>query len=253
MSDETLLSLDKQVHRHGNTVTRPMGSHTPHVHALLNHLSRKGLNVPQVLPADEQGRDVLSYIEGEQVHPNKWTDEGLAAVGRMVAQLHCAAQDFIPDPSATWNSWCLRELGKPNCFSHGDIAPWNVITDHNLPIALIDWEFAGPIDPMVELARVCWLFPQLCDDEIGMLYDLPDPAHRARQVRLILDAYGVKEAHRAGFVDRILEVVICETAHEAIDTNVTQDEIGPLWGFAWRTRSLWWIWRHRDLLRQALA
>ncbi len=187
------------------------------------------------------------------MHPRKWSDEGLAGVGRMVARLHAAAADFESAPGASWNPWCLRELGAPTLISHGDIAPWNVITNCGLPIALIDWEFAGPIDPLVELARVCWLFPQLFDDEIAAMHDLPAPSVRARQARLILDAYGLPGAKRKGFFDRILEVAICETAHEAIDPCIKMDDEGPLWGFAWRTRSIYWLWRHRDLLREAVG
>jgi aminoglycoside phosphotransferase (APT) family kinase protein len=84
-------------------------------------------------------------------------------------------------------------LGNPILCSHGDIAPWNVITNGNRIAGLIDWETAGPIDPMIELARICWLFPQLVDDDLGKLYELPPPKKRAEQVRLIIDTYGLNK------------------------------------------------------------
>jgi hypothetical protein len=104
----------------------------------------------------------------------------------------------------------------------------------------------------VELARVCWLFVQLVDDDLGQLYDLPDPEGRARQVRTVLDGYGLPRDRRGGMVERILEVIVCETAHEAIDPGVGMEDSGSLWGFAWRTRSLYWVWRHRATLESAL-
>ena len=116
----------------------------------------------------------------------------------------------------------------------------------------MDWEFAGPLDPLVELARVCWLFAQLHDDDLQAMHDLPLPEKRAQQVRIIADGYGLSAADRKRLVDLIIEVIICETAHEAIDSGLTFESQGNLWAFAWRTRSLYWIWRNQALLRHAL-
>lgn len=81
---------------------------------------------------------------------------------------------------------------------------------------------------------------------------LPDAKKRAEQVRIVCDGYGLVAAQRRRLPEQIVETVICETAHEAIDPGVSTGDAGPLWGFAWRTRSLYWIWRHRALLRRAL-
>ena len=92
-----------------------------------------------------------------------------------------------------WQPWGIRELGKDERIcSHGDIAPWNMLAQNGMPHRIVDWEFAGPIDPFVELARVCWLFPQLHDDDLGKMYDLPSPEKRTQQVRLICDGYGLE-------------------------------------------------------------
>jgi hypothetical protein len=105
---------------------------------------------------------------------------------------------------------------------------------------------------MIELARACWLFPQLVDDDLGKLYELPSPKERAEQVRLIVNAYGLNRNERKNFIERIVETVICETAHEAIDENVTFETVGELWGMAWRNRSLYWIWRNKEIIKKAL-
>ena len=59
--------------------------------------------------------------------------------------------------------------------------PWNMVTENGMAKALIDWEYAGPLDPLTELARICWLFPQLVDDDLAQLYALPSPEKRAGQ------------------------------------------------------------------------
>lgn len=252
MQDDTL-SLDKSVYRRGDAVCRPVSAATPAIHSLLRHLHSAGLPVPAVLSDDDNGQAILSYLPGEQVHPNKWSDAGLAVVAVLVRRLHDATRTLPLDGSSQWAPWCLREIGGPaRILCHGDIAPWNVITKDGLPIGLIDWEFAGPLNPLVELARVCWLFPQLHDDDLAARYGLPSAGERARQVRLMADAYGLDADSRGRLLDQVLEVIVCETAHEAIDANIRMEDTGPLWGMAWRTRSLYWLWRHRDIFHRAL-
>ena len=253
MIEPQLLSTEKNVTRNGSTVLRPMEPWSENIHRFLAHLGGKGLPVPRVLGVSEDGQEMLEFLEGEQVHPYRWTDEGLYEVGRLVRRLHDGAADFRLPASGLWKPWCLRELGSgERLCCHGDIAPWNMLTKDGLPTALIDWEMAGPLDPVVELARVCWLFPQLVDDDLAALYGLPDAKGRAGQVRQICDAYGLGPERRKGFLERVIEVVICETAHEAIDPALTPESAGSLWGFAWRTRSLYWIWRNRVILQKAL-
>jgi thiamine kinase-like enzyme len=122
-----------------------------------------------------------------------------------------------------------------------------------MPVALVDWEYAGPVDPMYELARTCWLFAQLHDDDIAEMWGLPEAAVRARQVRLLADAYGITTSQRHRLLDQIVEVAVSEAAQEAIDANVTQESVGLLWGLAWRTRAAAWMLRNRLVLERALA
>lgn len=246
-----ILSAEKDVSLQDGAVRRPVYAWTESVHVLLRHLHARGLPVPRVL--DGRDGDLLEYIEGEQVHPHRWSEEGLVAVAQLVARLHAAAREFSPPENAVWQPWYLRELGEPSLCCHGDIAPWNVITRDGLPIGLIDWEFAGPLDPLYELARVCWLFVQLYDDDLREKYDLPSAGERAGQVRMMLDAYGLSRKQREGFFERILSAAICETAHEAIDPGIMPEDEGPLWGFAWRTRSLYWMWRNRAVFERVLG
>jgi len=251
-----MLSPDKSVSRRDDVVFRPSGPWTPSVHALLRYLPTAGFAaLPAVVGSgtDAEGRETLSYIEGEFVHPGPWSDEAIAEVGRMLRRLHDASAGFRPDADARWKPWCLRELGGADrVYSHGDVAPWNMVTRDGSPLALIDWEYAGPIDPMVELARVSWLFPQLHDDDVADMVGLPPLDARARQLRLLVDAYGLERSRRRELYDLIVQVVVRETAEEAIEQRVTPESHGPLWGLAWRARAAAWILRHRSVLQHAL-
>jgi hypothetical protein len=152
--NETLLSSEKSVSRQGATVLRPAYPWTPSVQALLRHLERVGFaGAPRVLGIQADGREALSYIEGEFVHPYPWSDEAVAAVGQMLRRLHDATATFIPAGDAVWQPWFLRTLGGPRrVIGHGDVAPWNMVTQAGMPVALVDWEYA-PSDPRPRTER----------------------------------------------------------------------------------------------------
>ena len=126
--------------------------------------------------------------------------------------------------------------------------------------AFVDWEFAGPVDRLWELAATAWLNAQLQDDDIAARHGLPDAAARARQARAIADGYGLPAADRDDLVDRLADVAIHSARSEAVGHRVTMDSRDAvtadgypvLWGVAWRARSASWIARHRGLLRRAM-
>jgi hypothetical protein len=245
------------VTRQEEIVFREAKPWTKTIHHLLKHLEDAGFNeAPRIAGSgfDEQGRETLTFIEGEFVHPGPWSDEGLVQVGHLLRRLHDTTASFVPPVDAVWQPWFLREIGEnKSVIGHGDLAPWNTLTHEAMPIALIDWEYAGPMDPLTELARVCWLFPQLHDDDVAKRVGLPPAETRLRQLRLLVDAYGLSKAQRRGFFDRILEVAVCETAEDAIEANVTPGSNGLLWGLAWRARAAAWMLRHRAAIENALA
>jgi hypothetical protein len=251
MGQKEMLSEEKQVYKDQDTVARPLGPWTKNIHSLLKHFYDDGLPVPRIIRIDGD-YEYAEYMQGDMIHPHKWNNDLLVEIGKLLRRLHDSAGSFEYPGCMEWKPWYLRELGTPSLCGHGDVAPWNVITRGGKITGLIDWEFAGPIDPLTELSRVCWLFPQLFDDDLGGLHGLPSPGERAKQVRLIIDAYGLDKGERRAFFERILETVICETAHEAIDARITFDSLGKLWGMAWRSRSLYWIWRNKDILRKAM-
>ena len=247
------------VSRRGAVVYRDAGPWTPAVHALLRHLENAGFSAsPRVIGSgfDAQGRETLSYIEGDVVHPGPWSDPAAAAIGRMLRDLHNATVSFRAPEQARWRPWFGRALGGPKrVVGHCDTGPWNIIARDGTPVALIDWEAAGPVDPLVELAQACWLNAQLHDDDVAARAGLPEAAVRMRQVRLIADAYELATARRRELAATILEFAVHDAANEAIEAGVTPESVdaAPLWAIAWRARSAAWILRHRQLLERALA
>jgi len=248
------------VHRAGDVVLRNTGPWTPAVHALLRHLEDVGFAAAPRLVGTGltgDGREMLTFIDGEFTQPGPWSLEGAAALGSLLRELHRATASFRPPTDAVWFPWHGRDLGGPaTIVSHCDVAPWNIVARGGLPVAFIDWETAGPVDPLVELAQLCWLNAKLHDDIVAEREHLPPLADRARQLAAIADAYGLTARQRRGFVTRLIEFAVCDAAWEADDANIdpeTTTHPAALWAMAWRARSAAWMVRHRRTLEAALT
>jgi hypothetical protein len=260
------------VQRHGDIVLRDARPWTPSVHALLRHLESRGFEAaPRVVGSgfDDEGREMLTYIEG---HINggrppwetglggpTWTMEACLSLGALLRQAHDCVRRFEPPPGSTGFAWSGEEMGEgPRIIGHRDPGPWNIIARNRMPMALIDWERAGPVDPIIDLALLTWLNADLFDDIVAERMGLPPAEHRARQVRAILDGYEMTSEGRKTFVDRLVEVAVHSVAEEADEFDVrhetrTQD-VPPefAWAVAWRARSAAWIMKHRRVLEAAL-
>lgn len=247
-----------EVYLRGDVVIRETGPWAPTVHSLLRHLEEVGFPASRIVGSgfDDQSRETVRYIEGEFTQPGPWSLEGVFAVGRMLRDLHDATASYRPPPDAMWGPWFGREIGGPDrVIGHCDFVPWNIVARDGLPVALIDWDFSGPVDPLVELAQAAWLNAKLHDDEVAVAEGLAPLAERARQLRAIVDAYGLSAKQRRGFVDRIIEFVVFDTAEQADAAGITPDSTDglTLWALAWRARAGAWLLRNRAVLGNALA
>ncbi|MGR8963740.1 aminoglycoside phosphotransferase family protein [Rhizobium leguminosarum] len=262
-------SADEEIHltgggrttvtRRGRVIYREGGPWSPTVVSLLRHLEASGFTeAPSVVGTgfDERGRETLSFIEGELVHPAPWKDEAFPQLGMMLRRLHDAAASFKFPDNSIWRNWFGRELGDgPFVIGHCDTGPWNIVCRSGLPVALIDWEVAGPVRVDIELAQACWLNAQLYDDDIAERVGLGSASTRAHQVRMLLDGYGLSRKQRGGFVDKLVMFAVHDAAEQAKEAVVTPEttEARPLWAITWRTRSASWMLRHRRVLEAALA
>ncbi len=231
---------------------------------LLRHLDRVGFAAsprPVGSGFDAAGNELLTYVDGESPQPLPWSDDAIVRIGELIAELHVALASFEPSAEAVWNDWFGRRLGDPRRgFGHGDLGPWNIMAVDGEPCGFIDWDTAGPMDPIYELAQAAWLNAQLHDDDVAPQVGLGDVDQRARQLRLMLDGYGLAHEERAGFVDKMVEVAVLDAAGEAIEHNITpetrdgaaSDGYPFVWGIAWRTRSAAWMLRNRAALEAAL-
>lgn len=248
----------------GETVVREAGPWSRSVHSLLRHFEAVGFDgAPKVVGTgfDDAGREVLTFLPGSSPHPAPWTDDAVFAIGQLLRRAHDAADGFVPPDGAEWQPWFGRSLvGDHPVFGHCDAGSWNVVAKDGRPYALIDWEYAGPVDAGWELAHVAWQNAQLFDDDIAERVGLASPAARARQVRLIADGYGIAAGQRAPLIARMLALAVHEARAEAVGGRVTPEStkaVRPdgyplLWAVTWRARSASWMLTHRHVLEAAL-
>jgi aminoglycoside phosphotransferase (APT) family kinase protein len=109
----------------------------------------------------------------------------------LVRQLHEAARGYRP--ADTGFRFDPRPPRQGEIVSHGDLGPWNTVYRDGVPVAFIDWDAAGPVDPLVDLAAAVWEFVPLAPPEQlreAGFDPIPDIAAR---LRLFVDAYGLSD------------------------------------------------------------
>jgi hypothetical protein len=271
--DDRLIGGSTAVHRRGEVVVREARPWSGTVLALLRHLEAEGFDAaPRVVGEgfDADGNEMLTYVHGERADRADLTEEGCFRLGEVLSALHGATASFAPGFEPSWMPWWGRDLGDDRrVIGHCDAVPWNVLVGDGLPIALIDWDTAGPVGPRWELAQTAWLHARLYGPESitsGALPDLPD---RFRRLRLLVDGYGLARPVRLAFLDTMIEFAVRSAAQETVDSGVGPTSLAPatmaqvgggtplaghdlLWAMTWRTRSVVWMLEHRRLLEAAL-
>jgi aminoglycoside phosphotransferase (APT) family kinase protein len=165
--------LSTGIVRVGATVRRPRHDRSDVVQALLRHLADAGFTgAPRPLGYDEQGREVVSWIEGvvPDDSPALLSDAQLVGVTALVRAFHDASASFpgVPD-------------GQVMC--HGDLGPHNTVFRGDEAVGLIDWDDAiFPAPRIVDFAHAVWCCADLALDAVPV-------ANQARRLRLMCAGY----------------------------------------------------------------
>ncbi|MET9341362.1 phosphotransferase [Nonomuraea sp. NPDC003804] len=183
--------------RVGNTVRRPVSpsfhGDPTFVRELLIFLERAGwTGAPRFLGWDEQGRQVLSFLDGHVAWD--WAgggpeavgaDAGLARAGALTRELH----DLTAGTALA---------GQSEVVCHNDLWPGNIVyrdLGQGLrPVAFIDWDLASPGDRIHDVAHLCWQYAGWWEGN--------DPAEVSRRSRVICAGYGL--ADRSPLVETVL-------------------------------------------------
>ena len=180
--------------RVGNTVRRGLTPNSESVHRLLLHLQDKEFRgSPRFLGIDEQNREVLTFVEGETGIPSSiWqSDEAIIATARLLRRYHDATVDFTPPDDAMW-AYRYPDPARHEVICHNDFAPYNFVYADGIPIAVIDFDLAGPGPRLKDVAyAVYWLVPLSFNSVDQVEFTAVDVRQGSRRLHLFCDTYGI--------------------------------------------------------------
>jgi aminoglycoside phosphotransferase (APT) family kinase protein len=150
----------------------------------------------------------LVFIDGDVPVPPypDWSqsDTALASMAALLRGLHDAARGFDPQ-GFSWDDRLADPAGG-TLVCHNDVCPENVVFRKGIAVALVDFEFAAPGQPVYDLAHLARLCVPIEDDFDGAPLGWA-PADGPARLQLVADAYGLDRDGRAELLS-IMNVAI---------------------------------------------
>lgn len=207
MDEEFLQRRDDRVLvRTGDVVRHPQHPWSSATRLLLNHLETVGFPYSPRVVGQDEGVDLLTYIPGAS-GVDGWApvvqEHGLAACARLLRAYHEAVAGWRPDVEPVWFDGTTGTGGPGQLVCHHDFGPWNIVWEGTTPIGLLDFEYAGPGDPLDDVAYALEYVVPFRDDTTCLRWHrFEEPPHRRRRLELFAAAYGLASVD--GLVDRVI-------------------------------------------------
>lgn len=140
-----------------DTVRRPGGPAAAQVRLFLSHLHQTGFTgVPQFRGLDDQGREILDYLDGQVAVPPfpDWAadEDLLVSVALLQRELHRAAAGFRLPTGMHWPPRQLPPGARGDLVCHTDLCLENVVVREGQAAAFIDFDLATPANPLFDIA-----------------------------------------------------------------------------------------------------
>jgi hypothetical protein len=181
--------------RIGDTVRRPHQDSGARVADYLRHLEAAGFDgAPRYLGVDAQGRDVLTYLEGDVPGSpvEEWAarDAVLPGVARLVRRLHDASEGYAAParPAPPGRPQPAFPDGEPRIFAQRDVTPQNTVFRDGVAWGLIDFDLCDWTTRSLDLANTAVHWVPMSDpaDRAAVYAEIDVPA----RIALLLDGYG---------------------------------------------------------------
>lgn len=190
------------VRRRGDAVHRPGSPAAPSIHRLLQHLHDQGFHgAPEPRGFDEQGNEVLSYLDGQvptPLTPELRGHDLLCSAARLLRQLHDASATFPLHPD---DRWLLPARHPVEVTCHGDAAPYNCVVKDGQVVGLIDFDTAHPGPRDWDVAYAIYRFAPLQGPANPESFGTP--SEQAQRAVAFCRAYGTGVG--AGVVDVVAD------------------------------------------------
>jgi Ser/Thr protein kinase RdoA (MazF antagonist) len=255
--------------RIGDTVRRPHQPSSEFVAAFLEQLGSAGFDgAPRYLGRDRQGRDVLTFLDGEvpgdPVPPWAAADGVLPSVGALVRRLHDAAEGWVPPvpvPQVPERPSAPLPAAAAQLISHRDVTPQNVVFRDGAAWGLVDFDLAGVTTRSIDLANTAMHWVPLVDPaDRNSVYDGSDVASR---IALLLNGYRAAGSNSADDVSVQAFLDACTLRFAGLYRTMrwNAENLGGGWARMWaegvgdviRRREQWFSSTHADLLARLRA
>ena len=217
-------NLDNNEHRViirvGNTVHRPTNYWTPAVHDVLNYLESINFKYsPRVLGFDEQGREILTFMEGESGKEGWYkihSDKGLQDYAKLLREYHDAITGYIPTDDSIW-AFAEGGLNPGEIICHGDFGPWNITWDGDTPTGIIDWDLVFPASSQFDvLYALEWAVPFHDDTMAREWHHFTETPDRKHRIDMFLEAYGMSRDELGDIVAGVAATQRTVGSHEKL-------------------------------------
>jgi Ser/Thr protein kinase RdoA (MazF antagonist) len=214
--------------RVGDTVRRPLKPGWEFRHALLRHLEDRGFAMsPRLLGIDQQGREMLTYLDGATITNG---EVPLFEIGAMIGAFHAATAG-------------TSLAGKREVVCHQDIAPWNTVHRQGRLIGLIDFDGAAPGDRLDDIAYAAWTFLDIGSSDASVV---------TIGLRDLQDGYGLPD--RVGLSDAVIRQQqrvlawrqrMAESAADPAIREMSRERTSII------SLQMEWVARHRSLIDES--
>jgi hypothetical protein len=186
-------NVNAGVVRVGNTVRRHPGHASEAVHRLLRHLEHQHFEgSPRLLGMDEQGREMLSFIDGEAGQwPAIWSSEdALTTSAHLLRSYHDATVDLV-DSDAAW-VYAYPDRAKQEVICHNDFGAYNIVFKDMRAVGIIDFDLAGPGPRLKDIAYAAyWMTPLSLGAEDMKPFSEADMQAGSRRLKMFCECYGI--------------------------------------------------------------
>jgi len=169
--------ITPNVTRRGDVVYRPCCSNSDFVHRVLQWIEAEQMPfAPRFLGIADDGREMTSFLPGTSPPDlDFFNDIQLTKASKIIRSLHNGLSGF-------------PGCGNNQTVCHNDLSPCNFMFNNDMPYAVFDWDATAIGDPLDDVGYAIWMW---CN--IGYAFEVRNPDDVARQIKVFVDAYGLKQ------------------------------------------------------------